>query len=106
MAARSRREECWKFYVRAVVAGAAHLERMLIRLSGRSRVRGWRVAARKGPAKATIAAASKLARMVYWVLKEQREFVPKMSDRRATRLATSQSRKAASNDLGVTAPLL
>ena len=65
-----------------------------------------RVAARKGPAKATVAAASKLARMVYWVLKEQREFVPKMSDRRATRLATSQSRKAASNDLGVTAPLL
>ena len=65
-----------------------------------------RVAARKGPAKATIAAASKLARMVYWVLKEQREFVPRMSDRRATRLATSQSRKAASNDLGVMAPLL
>ena len=65
-----------------------------------------RVAAKKGPAKATVAAASKLARMVYWVLTEQREFAPRMSEHRVTRLATSQSRKAASNDLGVTAPLL
>ena len=63
-----------------------------------------RLNAKKGPQKATTAAASKLARMIFWVLKEQREFVPNMPKVRKPNLA-SQSRKAAVDNLRVKASL-
>ncbi len=47
-----------------------------------------RIRAKRGKAKATVAAASKMLRVIYWMLKEQREFTPSSQDIKVKSLAT------------------
>lgn len=52
----------------------------------------WRISNRRGPQKATVAAAAKLLRTIYWMLKEKREFVPRYRSTSSARTVREKSR--------------
>lgn len=62
-----------------------------------------RIARKKGNPKANVAAASKLLRICYWLIREQREYSETMKNHRPR--PALESRKAAVNTLGISAPV-